>query len=695
MKDLASEEPEQALALDVSQWPDFVNAGLGPFEEMSEACADLRETLADIEAIVGDKAATKIRRMSVELDRFAPAITFIGQIKSGKTSLVNAIAGRPGLLPADVNPWTSVVTSLHLGHQRDVDAPAASFTFFEADEWDRLVESGGRIGELSERTGADKEHERLHTQIAAMHEKTRERLGRKFELLLGQTHSYQTIAPDLIPRYVCLGDDFETASARERQGQFADITRSAELYLNASHLPHALTLRDTPGMNDTFLMREQITIRAIRDSKICCVVLSAHQALNAVDMGLIRMISNVKSRQIVIFVNRIDELSSPHEQIPEIRESLLQTLADKDGSADPCIIFGSAMWAEAALTDQVGALPPASISALESYGSSADGDQLDDLDERSAVWTLSGVPALMEQLGERILEGAGDKVLTDIRKRAANVVSGLRASSSIVTLRANSDQIQKMTHAEVEARLNQIAETATAKLDATLDEVFTAFAKRVDQAHTSYIGRALDAMLQHFERNGNDQVWSYNADGLRLLMRSAYQVMHSRFNKKVGGVLDDVVAELTTAYGDIFDITPENFSVETPGLPDLPPPVTLAQMIALDVKTSWWKDWWGQRKGWRAYADGFRELIEAETTPMVDDLKIGQVAEIRALAHATLQELLSEQRSVLADICDKAQIALEDLHGLFGVTSQQEREDLFEMIYHELGMYEDEIGEAA
>jgi len=282
--------------------PEFTKLGTAPLQGLRQDIEDLQETLADIQAIGGDAVSRKIRLMQHELDGFAPAVTFIGQIKSGKTTLVNAMAGHPGLLPADVNPWTSVVTSIHLNVPRAEDAPVASFQFFDAGEWDHLVQNGGRIGELSERTGADKEMERLRAQVAEMYEKTKERLGRKFELLLGQTHHYKHLDDALVQRYVCLGDDFDTASAAERQGQFADITKSADLYLSASNLPIACTLRDTPGMNDTFLMREQITIRSIRDSKICVVVLSAHQALNSVDMGLIRMISNVKSRQVVIMV---------------------------------------------------------------------------------------------------------------------------------------------------------------------------------------------------------------------------------------------------------------------------------------------------------------------------------------------------------------------------------------------------------
>jgi signal recognition particle receptor subunit beta len=696
MKDLSEQHTDELqFAAPVAKFPAFMRQGLSSQRALRQQIEELQETLADIQAIGGDDVARKTRRMIAELDAFAPAITFIGQVKSGKTTLVNALAGHPGLLPADVNPWTSVVTSLHMGHPRAEGSPAASFTFFDAGEWDHLVENGGRIGELSERTGADKEAERLRVQIAEMREKTKARLGRKFEMLLGQTHTYQTLADDLIQRYVCLGDDFETASARDRQGQFADITRSAELYLDAPHLPYAMTFRDTPGLNDTFMMREQITIKSIRDSRICCVVLSAHQALNAVDMGIIRMISNVKSRQIVIYVNRIDELAAPHRDIPEIRDSLTKTLSEATDGQTPQILFGSAAWAEAALRDTVADLPDASIAALEDYGSFSEIDGIETMEERAAVWALSGLPSLMNAFGERIEEGAGAKTVTGVRKRAANIVSGLRASSSIVTLRANGDTIKNLSVEEVGAVMNHIEERANQRLIQALDEVFASFEARVDQAQNRYVSRALDALLRHFEHNGDSEVWSYNADGLRMLMRSGYQVMGARFKKQVKAVLESTATDMTLAYGKMFNVTQEHFEVQTPSLPELPQPVTLAQMIVLDAKTSWWKSWWGQRKGWRQFADGFRELIEAETETMVHDLKVKQVADIRTLAHETLNEFIDEQRSVLIDIYSKSQVSIEDLHGLFGVTSQEEREELFDIIFEELDLDTEELGEAA
>ena len=214
-----------------------------------------------------------------------------------------------------------------------------SFQFFSQDEWDHLVENGGRIGELSSRAGADEELEKVRQQIAEMREKTKARLGRKFELLLGQKHNYAELNDDLMQRYVCMGDDFEDLEEEDQQGRFADITKSADLYLETNALPMPICIRDTPGVNDTFMMREQITINALRDSRICVVVLSAHQALSSMDMGLIRLISNVKAREVIIFVNRIDELSDPASQVPESRDSITQTLADNNGPENPQIIF--------------------------------------------------------------------------------------------------------------------------------------------------------------------------------------------------------------------------------------------------------------------------------------------------------------------------------------------------------------------
>ena len=90
--------------------------------------------------------------------------------------------------------------------------------------------------------------------------------------------------------------------------------------------PVSLKLCDTPGVNDTFMVREQITLRSLRGSEVCVVVLAASQALTTMDMALMRIIAQFENRQIILFVNRIDELSDPVNQVPEIRDRIQDTL---------------------------------------------------------------------------------------------------------------------------------------------------------------------------------------------------------------------------------------------------------------------------------------------------------------------------------------------------------------------------------
>jgi len=85
----------------------FSSAGLDKMYDLADEMTDLEEALEDIKSFGGPEAAKKADRLIKSVHDFEPSITMIGQIKAGKTSLVNAMVGMPDLLPADVNPWTS------------------------------------------------------------------------------------------------------------------------------------------------------------------------------------------------------------------------------------------------------------------------------------------------------------------------------------------------------------------------------------------------------------------------------------------------------------------------------------------------------------------------------------------------------------------------------------------------------------
>jgi len=630
--------------------------GLAPFLQKSQ---ELRQVLVKL-GKMGDKATNRAaRRLHHQLKHAEPSITMIGQVKAGKTSLVNAMVGQPDLLPADVNPWTSVVTSLHLNPNTAPEDNRASFRFFDMEEWGRLLDRGGRIGELASRAGAEDELEKVRAQVIEMREKSRDRLGEKFEMLLGQQHDYNYIDGDLIQRYVCLGDDFEDDDAQgdvtDAQGRFADITKSAELFVHRPELPMPLCIRDTPGVNDTFMIREQITIRAIRESRICVVVLAAHQALSSVDLALIRMIANVKSREVIIVVNRIDELSDPKAQIPEIRDSIRQTLTDHDGPKDAQIIFTSAFCGNAALMGRTDVLDDRTRDALVDWATEDGVLKGTDYSDEELLWRLSGLPSVYAALGSRISEGMGQELLDRVAKSAINLANGLNAAQQVVSRRDSDQDLPPLDFSQLDSELKRIEVEAIRGMQEMFDGAIEDFHKRLERSHRSFLERATGSLLQHLDVHGEDELWEYDPTGLRILMRTAYQVFGRNAQNGTKKVLVKTAEDFAGLYHRLFEVSDEGFGIEAPAAPRIPSPVLLGQTIALDLKGTWWSRWWHKRRGFRNFATEFADIIKAETNPIVDALRGPHAESVRDASMQALQDFLAEQQSILRRIADEAE----------------------------------------
>jgi GTP-binding protein EngB required for normal cell division len=635
---------------------------------------ELHATLARLSEIGDGSTRKSARKMRQYLASFEPSITMIGQVKAGKTSLVNAMVGIPDLLPADVNPWTSVVTSLHMRPKGFANGDHAAFEFFDQEEWGRLLDRGGRIGELAKRAGHNDEVEKVRRQLEEMREKSRNRLGRKFELLLGQTHQYGYFDQPLIERYVCLGDDFEMdTETSSEQGRFADITKSAQVYMARPELPVGLCIRDTPGVNDTFMMREQITIRAIRESRTCVVVLSAHQALSDVDMALIRLISNVKSRDVVIFVNRIDELSNPSKQVPEIRESIRRTLKAHQGPENAEILFGSAYWANRALTGSLNDMEEASSETLFNWAETALKGLPEAESPQAMIWELSGVPALYRALSARIVEGSGQDCVGKVVRGAANLVSGLRAANRLVEIKSSIEPHPGLDRGALLGQLKQIEAQSLAALDETFAKVEADFHKRLDRSHSGFLDRATASLITHLETYGEGTVWQYDPTGLRVLLRTAYRVFARNAQSSFSKIYEDCADQIAGIYLRGFAIQDRDWKIEPPVAPRVPPPVLLGQTIALDMMSSWWRRWWQKKRGYREYAMNFAEMIKAETDPIVDGLKADHAGGVRDEGAAVLRDFIATQREMLEGLLAQADLTPEELAQKLNANGQGEK----------------------
>jgi hypothetical protein len=630
---------------------DSLKAGLEPLAAFAERVERVEQAMEALEELTGDSAKRSLARLQRELKEFEPAVTFLGQVKSGKTTLVNAMAGWADLLPTDVNPWTSVVTSLHLTPGSQAREISARFQLMKEEEWDRLVQKGGRLGELANRAGAGGELDTIRKQIETLREKSRRRLGKKFELLLGQEHEYGYFDKNLLERYICLGDDFfedDAPAEAENQGRFADITRSADLYLSSRAKPFRMCLRDTPGVNDTFMMREQVTINAVRSSRICVVVLSAHQALTSIDMALIRMISSLKSRDVVIFVNRIDELKDPSNQIPEIEKNIREVLTKQDGPDDARIIFGSAYWANKVLSDNIEGMAETSATSLLNWAEKELDAAISDYPPIDMIWHLSGLPKLQEIISERIVTTLGEPKLRKIAASAVTIASGQQAANKV---RIEGDASgRSLSMHEIRGELAALANHHTEALAQEIGTITESYQSRADRAHNNFIDRAVHSLVKHLEDSGDTKVWSYSPTGLRMLLRSAYSVFASRAQNTANKRYEAAVVDVAELYFKAFGNAVEGIQLSVPEAQDLPAPVTIAQTIALDFNDGWWVSWWRRTRGYKAFAKQFHSLISAETEDFMEQLKSVQTAEILAQLQSTLAAFIDQNRDIMFEI---------------------------------------------
>ncbi len=595
--------------------------------------------LADLEKAVEDFydfslafVEEPIGRVLDRIRSFEPSVSVIGQIKAGKSTLVNALVGETDLLPSDVNPWTSVITALHLNSRHRPKDTRALFRFFDQDEWDRLVATGGRLGEMATRAGFEQEAEEVRSQVTRMRQSTEARLGSQFASIIGSNHAYPVLDKETINRYICYGDPSELTTglgAGSNDGVFADITKSADLYIDAEGLPSGLCIRDTPGVNDTFMMREQITLNAIQDSRVCVVVLSAHQALSTMDVAILRIICAVEAREVVIFVNRIDELDDPEGEKEKIRESIRRTLLRLGLDQDISILFGSGYWANFALSDE-GQLMPRSLASLQRLCPGLDVG--DPVALREAAFEASGVPALHRMVAERVVEGPGVAFLKDIEAEIRLIIEMSEAVDSAARLRDAGMAVLTISQAELMMKVADSLQKVMVTFDAAAVELRAGLHERLTRARETFVESAVEALQSHIQAFGETGSWEHDPTGLRMMMRTAYLSACGRLRREGEISFESVLDTVQDLLQNELGVYRNPATIDFPEQQQHTAPTVLARTLSLDLQGSWWQRIWetgvtGRLTGRflrfgsaKKVEKKYRTMIIEETQPLIDNL---------------------------------------------------------------------------
>jgi hypothetical protein len=616
-----------------------------------------------MEGLVLPEKSGRVAQMARDLDDFSVRISMVGQVKAGKTALTNALIGKTNLLPSDVNPWTSVVTSVHINHDK-TDGKDAVFTFYTSDEWSQMVNIGGHLGKMAARTNHYEEVVSMRDQIETMQSRAQSRLGHNFNLLLDSNHSFSGLSPELVKKYVCLGEEDDL-----KEGRYADVTKSADLYIQNDKYSLPTVVCDTPGVNDPFLLREAVTLNNLNDTDICVVVLSAHQAFSSVDIGLLRILMAMKHEQLVLYVNRVDELHDPDRQILEIDGYIRELLVEHDLPRELPIVFGSAVWAEMAATGETTDEFDASQSTLRDFATKRqnrlENTAIDDviihapgstLNTVSKTSDLSGLHELQNILFEKSALNVGRPLLEDLHSEALDV-----AQQSLVYF----EEVSK-THSIVRSDLDHDAffdELDTILKDASdsCTKVAVDLSDKVllmmSSAFREFMYREKVGLKEHLDKYKDIATWQPDSERLRRDLNLAHDEFVELAPQRVEKVFVNTGAQVEVIYALVLDKDHDIFDIQPPKAREPKTPVSLMRTMAIDMGTGWFTGWFKSRFNKATYIDRFEELCLAEMAATLKEMTDTYVTSYERQVRAQLYVFLTEHMQTLHRLCG---LSLED-----------------------------------
>ena len=616
----------------------------GETDRISSIFGELREMQVRLEHLIVPELLPQAAAISDDLDGFRVRASLIGQVKAGKTALSNSVLGLQDMLPSDVNPWTSVVTSIHVNQSTQRNKKAV-FKFFDKDDWSGMMKAGGRIAEMAEEADLDTELEELRAQIKEMQERTTARLGRNFELLLGGQHAFSEFDKDLIKRYVCMGED---DGGESKDGRFADLTKSADLYLENDNFGYPITISDTPGVNDPFLVREAVTLDALGKADICVIVLSAHQALSTADLALMRILINLNHEQIILFVNRIDELANPHTQIQEIERHIRTTLSEQNLPSSIPVVFGSAAWGEAQIAGTTDVLNEDSIASLAGMIEARKGTAPDE-SNMSGDLDLSGMSALQDALDRKVTENVCAPFARDIAARFAAIAQQSRsiiaktqqkqAPKPVPTKQINVKEVETKVEkflTQVDDKLEQIRTETNEKMKFEISSIFNGFIFQE--------GRQLVAYM---DGSGQMSDWAPDAEGLRRGLNKAYTETAGEMRHTIEGIYGRTHKIFETIYADMSGDDPSNIGLAVPTMPAASTPVSLMRTMSIDFSSSWIANWITKKLNRESYMKKFQSATVAQMHTTLGEIQNTHIDAFCDASRAKLHEFVEMHMSTV------------------------------------------------
>lgn len=655
----------------------------------------LRQKLDGLEDAVDRASRDDYRKLGQRLDAWAAKIAVIGQVKAGKSTFLNAFLNQHDFLPSDINPWTSVITNMRINVIGDPET-GAEFHFFSEQDWAEIIDGTGQIRKMAEQLLPGFDTELLRKQSEELRAKAEERLGNHYKALLGTKHDYAFVSPELLKRYVCAGPGSDQGLDRSALGRYAALTREANIFMRMPefHVPAIVT--DTPGVNDPFLVRDEVTCRSLDKSDVFVVVLSAHQALTDVDIGLIRILAQQDGKDVLIFVNRIDELENYDKTYDRVTEDVSARLKKAIPEIEFTILSGSAFMADAALRLD---------DEAEAIREELDSDTL-------AAYLQARYGAVPETREERLLLGSG---LDDVKRTLSTVIdNGVGCRQLMQILEDTRAQIAATTFAtkrERESMHSEIdnlgSEDHAAAIEALEGEIslvvgvqseVETFVENANNRVETLVGESWGSLEQELNTHVDEFVLGQKSlledrimrDNIKSASNQKFEVdltpLHDVLEVTVRESYDAarllIDEELARCMRECRSVVSEQFKeeIEEISLDELPYPgfTTTLAMSKKTLQTDFvnertWAFWKRKSVDQKKTFEAMRVLAVAELRPAIEKL-LGAYTEAQAeRASAGIERISVMQRMLETTLTERSRRLKNDQRHLKDVTENEEK----------------------
>ena len=430
------------------------------------------------------------------------------------------------------------------------------------------------------------------------------RLGADFKQLLGSTHSFTSLQPTVISQYVSVGspDDPDKADA---EPNFADITRTADLFFPLTPFGYPLTLIDTPGTNDPFLVREEITLRSLDASAACIVVLDAKKGVTQSDLGLFRILRGISTQRLILFINKIDLLESEHEP-PEVATQRIADIARQElGNARIPVITGSAQ------ADAFGG---------ESNSSSSPMTWMEPLENALSELVHHGHTSHYVHQAAATLMTLADGV----RSQAAAQIGRLQQERALNKARFDDEVEQARAVAFSEDISEQITRTTNTAIS-SLQRVSVAYEEQalanLRKLVQTFAASKKDALLKKYPNSLPTNAVRVDINDLRQRILGTHAHEYRRVRREITNTIRVAAAQLTFLVNRMqsdatvnldFNALSEDFII--------PSQAPLGRALAIDLGEPFWRRWWRRRLTSQEAAETLEALILQEFDPIVSEL---------------------------------------------------------------------------